>query len=94
MEKNNLTRNFFTNGGFMWKNLDLLPLNKITYYHKNECQHKHGQYNSRVNEWQHKHGQYNSRVNEWQHKHGQYNSSVNEWQQTVKRWGLGSYWPL
>jgi hypothetical protein len=23
---------------------------KITYYHKNECQHKHGQYNNRVNE--------------------------------------------
>ena len=35
---------------------------KDTYYHKNEWQHKHGQYNNRVNEWQHKHGQYNSRV--------------------------------
>ena len=29
---------------------DSLPLKKITHYHKNEWQHKHGQYNSRVNE--------------------------------------------
>jgi hypothetical protein len=28
---------------------DSLALKKPTYYHKNEWQHKHGQYNSRVN---------------------------------------------
>jgi len=27
-----------------------LPFTKITYYHKNEWQHEHGQYNSKVNE--------------------------------------------
>jgi len=26
-------------------------IQKTTYYHKNEWQHKHGQYNSMVNEW-------------------------------------------
>ena len=32
------------------KSVDLLPLKKTTYYHKNEWQHEHGQYDSRVNE--------------------------------------------
>jgi hypothetical protein len=29
---------------------DSLPPKKTSYYHKNEWQHKHGQYNSRINE--------------------------------------------
>ena len=33
------------------KSADLLPLKKTTYYHKNEWQHKHGQYHSMVNEF-------------------------------------------
>ena len=33
------------------KSADLFPLKKTTYYHKNEWQHKHGQYHSMVNEF-------------------------------------------
>jgi hypothetical protein len=47
----------------LWSGMGLISctdsrtLQKITY-HKNEWQHKHGQYSRMVNEWQHKHRQY------------------------------------